>query len=64
MEKSVEDFEVINARELSCEKLKEYLREMLASSSQCKALLESVNHDTGEYRIVLQGIIEKNEVEA
>ncbi len=33
---------------------------MLASSSQCQAILETINQDTGEYRIVLQGIIETN----
>ncbi|MFQ6112759.1 MAG: hypothetical protein ACE5NG_01580 [bacterium] len=44
----------------SSETLKKRLIEMLTNSSQCKAILESINQDTGEYRIVLQGTLENN----
>lgn len=57
---AVKELEIINTKQVSCTTLKEYIKDMLANSSQCKAILECINHDTGEYRIVLQGIIEKN----
>ncbi|MFQ5864992.1 MAG: hypothetical protein ACE5IW_07175 [bacterium] len=46
--------------QISSETLKRHIIEMLSNSSQCKAILESVNQDTGEYRIVLQGTLENN----
>ncbi|MFQ5651613.1 MAG: hypothetical protein ACE5IY_16880 [bacterium] len=54
------DLEKMNMTKLSGASLKKQISDMLASSSQCKAILETINQDTGEYRIVLQGIIEKN----
>lgn len=54
------DLDKINVTKLSGASLKKQISAMLASSSQCKAILETVNQDTGEYRIVLQGIIETN----
>ncbi|RKY85517.1 hypothetical protein DRQ11_09810 [candidate division KSB1 bacterium] len=38
--------------------LKRKLTDMLDSSIHCKANVESLNRDTGEYRIVLQGTLE------
>lgn len=52
------DLEKINITKLSGARLKEQIGSMLASSSQCKAILECINQDTGEYRIVLQGILD------
>ncbi len=46
--------------QISSDTLKKHIIEMLNNSSQCKAILESINHDTGEYRIVLQGTLENN----
>jgi hypothetical protein len=48
--------------QISSETLKRRIIEMLTNSSQCKAILESINQDTGEYRIVLQGTLENNGV--
>ena len=50
----------LNLTKLSGVSLKKQIERMLANSSQCKAILETVNQDTGEYRIVLQGIIDQN----
>jgi len=50
-----------NLTKLSGMSLKKQIERMLANSLQCKAILETVNHDTGEYRIVLQGIIDTNQ---
>ncbi len=59
MEKNVlEEFESLNTLQVSGETLKTHLKRMLESSSQCRAILESINRDTGEYRIVLQGVLE------
>ena len=52
------DLHRINITQLSCTNLKKHVTEMLENSSYCKAILECVNQDTGEYRIVLEGIIE------
>lgn len=49
-----------NLTKLSGVSLKKEIEKMLANSSQCKAIFETVNQDTGEYRIVLQGIIDQN----
>lgn len=49
--------EKINITKLSGASLKKQIENMLANSSQCRAILECINHDTGEYRIVLQGIL-------
>ncbi|MFQ5486590.1 MAG: hypothetical protein ACE5HS_03710 [bacterium] len=57
---NVQDLENINTTKISGQTLKKHLMAMLASSSQCKAILECINKDTGEYRIVLQGILEPN----
>ena len=52
------DLEKMNLTQLSGASLKKQISDMLANSSQCKAILETINQDTGEYRIVLQGIME------
>lgn len=54
------DLESLTLTKLSGASLKKQIVAMLASSSQCQAILETINQDTGEYRIVLQGIIETN----
>ena len=35
--------------------------EMIVNSTVCRAKIESVNQETGEYRIVLQGTLDKEE---
>ena len=35
--------------------------EMIVNSSVCRAKVESINPETGEYRIVLQGTLDKQE---
>ncbi|MFQ5753794.1 MAG: hypothetical protein ACE5HI_17535 [bacterium] len=57
---SLKEIENINTTQLSCAALKKHITEMLASSSQCQAILECINQETGEYRIVLQGILDSN----
>jgi len=37
------------------------LNEMIVDSTVCRAKVESINPETGEYRIVLQGSLDKEE---
>ncbi len=37
------------------------LSEMIVNSTVCRAKIESINPETGEYRIVLQGSIDREE---
>ncbi len=57
----LKEIEDLNATHLSSAALKKRITEMLANSSQCRAILECINQNTGEYRIVLQGIIESGQ---
>lgn len=54
------EFEKLQTPFLSSAAFKKHLLEMLEKSSQCKAILENINDETGEYCIVLQGVLEKN----
>jgi len=46
--------------QLSSKTLKKQVERLLAHSTQCRAILECVNDETGEYRIVLEGVLEKS----
>ncbi len=37
------------------------LSEMIVNSTVCRAKIESINSETGEYRIVLQGSLDKED---
>ncbi|RMF66204.1 MAG: hypothetical protein D6743_06790 [Calditrichaeota bacterium] len=54
------ELEKLDVTKMSCASLKKHIQEMLTNSSQCQAILECINQDTGEYRIVLQGVLEKS----
>lgn len=41
---------------VSANALRYYLAELLQNSETCHAILEKLNTQTGEYRIVLQGV--------
>jgi len=56
------DLQRMDITQLSCTNLRKHVTAMLENSSQCKAILECINQDTGEYRIVLEGIIETESV--
>ncbi len=57
---NVEELEKLNLLSMSSETLKKHLMKMITNSSQCRAILESINQDTGEYRIVLHGTLENH----
>ena len=56
---NLRDLELIRNANISSHTLKRQLNNMLVSSSNCRAIVESLNRETGEYRIVLQGTLEK-----
>lgn len=43
--------------------LRTKIGEMIVNSSSCRAKVEAVNPQTGEYRLVLQGTLGKEEIE-
>lgn len=54
-----QDLQKLSAMQMSGSALKQHVVDIVNNSSQCKVILECVNHDTGEYRIVLEGVIEE-----
>jgi hypothetical protein len=57
----VRDLEIIRNAKFSYSALKRQLNNMVESSENCRAIVESLNRKTGEYRIVLQGTLDTSE---
>jgi hypothetical protein len=57
----VQDFPTIEKSPTSPAALRNKLRNMLVNSCYVNAKVEWVNWETGEYRIVLQGSLDKEE---
>lgn len=55
---NIRDLEIIRNAKISSLTLKRQLGNVLESSGNCRAIVESLNRETGEYRIVLQGTLE------
>jgi hypothetical protein len=55
---NIRDLEIIRNANISSSTLKRQINNMIQSSDNCRAIVESLNRDTGEYRIVLQGTLE------
>jgi hypothetical protein len=49
------DLKIVDELELPFSTLKRQIGNMLESSTDCVAVVESVDRDTGEYKIVLTG---------
>jgi len=54
----MDDFHLIEAAPTSPASLRSKLGQVILCSSQARARVESVNPDTGEYRVVLQGTLD------
>jgi hypothetical protein len=54
----LEDFPLLETSPTSAAGLRAKLGEMLISSTSARIKIESVNPQTGEYRIVLQGTLD------
>ena len=55
---NIRDLEIIRNANLSTSTLRRQISNMLESSDNCRAIVESLDRKTGEYRIVLQGTLE------
>ena len=56
----IDDLKSIEIAPTSPNTLRTKLKEVIFSSVCAKARVESVNHDTGEYKIVLQGTLDRD----
>ena len=57
----IQDMRTIEKAPTAPGTLRNKLSELLFSSINCTAKVEGLNMDTGEYRIVLQGTLDKEE---
>jgi len=55
---NIHDLEIIRNANISSSTLKRQIGSVLESSGSCRDIVESLNRETGEYRIVLQGTLE------
>lgn len=59
---NVRDLEIIKNAKISSSTLKRQLGSMLESAVNYRAVVESLNRETGEYRIVLQGTLDTRDI--
>ena len=55
----MEDLRTIENSPTSPSTLRGKIGQVILSSTQARAKLESINPETGEYRVVLQGILDR-----
>ncbi len=57
----IQDLHTVENAPTSPASLRTKVGEMILSSTACRAKVEAINSDTGEYRIILQGTLDKEE---
>jgi hypothetical protein len=57
----IQDVSTLESAPTSAGSLRAKLGEMIVNSTVCRARVENVNAETGEYRIVLQGTLDREE---
>jgi hypothetical protein len=57
----IHDLKALEAAPTSPGAMRSKISDMILSSTVCRAKVEAVNPETGEYRIVLQGSLDKDE---
>ncbi len=57
----IHDLKGLEVKPTSPGAMRSKLNEMIVNSTVCRAKIESINPKTGEYRVVLQGSIDKEE---
>ena len=57
----IHDLQGLEIKPTSPGAMRSKLNEMIVNSTVCRAKIESINPETGEYRIVLQGSIDKED---
>ena len=58
---NIHDLDVIKNNDISRTTMKRQFNKMLESSMKCYAIVESLNRETGEYRIVVQGTLDNRD---
>jgi hypothetical protein len=57
----IQDVSGLEHAPTSAGSLRSKLGEMIVNSTVCRAKVEAINPETGEYRIVLQGTLDREE---
>ncbi len=57
----IHDLQGLEVKPTSPGAMRSKLNEMIVNSTVCRAKIESINSETGEYRIVLQGSLDKED---
>jgi len=57
----VHDMKALEASPSSPGAIRSKVNEMILSSTVCRAKVENINPETGEYRIILQGTLDKED---
>jgi hypothetical protein len=57
----IEDLQTLESFPSSPGSLRSKLAEMIINSTACRASVQSIDKQTGEYRVVLQGTLDKEE---
>ena len=57
----IHDLKALEVKPASPGAMRSKLNEMIVNSTVCRAKIEPLNPETGEYRVVLQGSIDKEE---
>jgi len=55
---TIRDLEIMKTADFTGSNLKNHLLNMLEASGTANAIVEKINRETGEYRVVLQGTLE------
>jgi len=55
------DLKSLEVKPTSTGSIRTKVGEMIVNSTTCRAKVESVNPETGEYRIILQGSLDKED---
>ncbi len=58
----IEDFPTVEHAPASAGALRSKVGEMIVNSTVCRAKIEALNPETGEYRLVLQGTLDKDPI--
>ncbi len=57
----IHDLNGLEVKPTSPGAMRSKLNEMIVNSTVCRAKIESINPETGEYRVVLQGSLDKED---
>ena len=59
---NIRDLEIIRNANISSSTLKRQINNMIEGSENCRAIVERLNRETGDYSIILQGTLDTQDV--